>query len=124
MTAGWRRTDCVVRMICALALVFLAFAHLPAIAAPAAPGQSAEYMLPDGTFASLCLTHSGDENPIVAINCELCCLTPTAYVPPPQAGMSHYLDLVSVANPLFAAQGVPRGHAIERPRSRSPPEFV
>lgn len=124
MTAGRRKIDRAARLLCAVALLFLSFAHLPGFAAPSGPGQSSEYMLPDGTFASLCLTHSSDEKPVAALKCELCCLTSAVYLPLPSGGASQSLDLVSLANPLFAVQGVPCGHAIERARARSPPEFV
>lgn len=113
-----------VRVLCALALLFLSFAHLPAFATASMPGQTAEYRLPDGTFASLCLTHSGDEKPATALICDLCCLTLGTYLSLPQGGKWQALDLESLSNPLFALQAVEQGHGRERPRSRSPPQVV
>jgi hypothetical protein len=68
----WMKRAVAVRLVCALALFMLGFSgSLPAVANPGP--YSAEYMLPDGTFASLCLPseeeHGGHSD---GKHCDVC----------------------------------------------------
>jgi len=72
-----------VRAFCAIALVFAAFAHRPAIANYPSDFDITAYMLPDGTIPVICLTDS-EGNPIHsghAGDCEFCRIASTFAVP-------------------------------------------
>ncbi len=80
-----------VRMLCALALVFVAFAHQPVIAAPSDQIDLAAYTLPDGTVPVLCLPGSGDQDPHKSAyhgnSCEACRLSASFILAtPPHSG--------------------------------------
>ncbi|WP_394691829.1 hypothetical protein [Hoeflea sp.] len=82
-----------VRIICALALLMVAFAHQPpavSVKLPAYAGVDfAEYILPDGTLPDLCLTgedhgsHHGKSN-----HCEACRISASADLPLPFSDVS------------------------------------
>ncbi|OJF93330.1 hypothetical protein [Pararhizobium antarcticum] len=80
-----------VRMLAALALLFLSFAHQPVTAGVLPPQIAAAYVLPDGSIADICFGLDGlsgdhghgqhDEGR--APFCEACRLAATALLPPP-----------------------------------------
>ncbi len=79
-----------VRALCAIALVFVGFAHqLPAAAAnDLSPAALAQYVLPDGTLPTLCVTvtdDSGKEHGKIAhLNpCEACRIGASVLLPQP-----------------------------------------
>jgi len=79
------------RMLAALALLFLSFAHQPVIARVLPPQIAAAYVLPDGSVAEICFGldglgaeggrggHHDGRAPV----CEACRLSATAILPPP-----------------------------------------
>ncbi|MCA1405079.1 hypothetical protein I6F26_11950 [Ensifer sp. IC3342] len=81
-----------VRLIAAFALVFLSFAHKPAFSKTLGPAATADYLLPDGTFADICFGTDGvdhdagqDKAPQIAPVCEACRLAGSVLLPaPPQ----------------------------------------
>ncbi len=80
--------QCMVRIICALALLFVGFAHKPpAIISPIPLSEIAEYTLPDGTLSVLCLP--SDESKFkhdphdIGSGCEACRLTGAVLLPAP-----------------------------------------
>jgi len=79
-----------VRLIGALALVLVAFAHrLPMPAAGAVPDIQA-YAFPDGSLPIICITGPADEAPQQArhaLPCDACLITASALVPQP-AGLA------------------------------------
>lgn len=82
-------------MLCALALVFVAFAHQPVSAASAQPDLSA-YTLPDGTLPVLCLTDSGDTDHHKSAwhgnGCEACRLSASVILPVPPAASDQKIE--------------------------------
>ncbi len=81
--------QCMVRIICALALLFVAFAHKPpAVAGPSIPlNEIAQYTLPDGSLQVLCLpsedgTVKHDQHD-AASGCEACRLAASVLLPAP-----------------------------------------
>ncbi len=82
-----------VRLLAAIALVFLSFAHKPALATGTDAALAAEYRLPDGSYADICfgsegVDHKGDKSPSIAPICEACRLAASVLVPePPQASV-------------------------------------
>jgi len=114
-----------VRILCALALLFVGFAHKP----PVVNGHGipsteiAQYVLPDGTIADLCLT-SEDAKPHPHgqqswTGCEACRLTASALLPMPADGFGMPLrrQIARVApirgdafsRRLFPPNALPRG---------------
>ncbi|NLS01550.1 hypothetical protein HGP17_32350 [Rhizobium sp. P38BS-XIX] len=79
-----------VRILCAIALVFVGYAHqVPALAASElSPAELAQYVLPDGTLPTLCVTvddGSGKEHGKIAhLNgCEACRISASVVLPTP-----------------------------------------
>ncbi|MBY5529328.1 hypothetical protein [Rhizobium leguminosarum] len=79
-----------VRIICALALLFVGFAHqVPAFAKDSlSPAALAQYVLPDGTLPTLCITvvdNNGKEHGKVGhLNpCEACRISASVLLPQP-----------------------------------------
>lgn len=72
-------------MLCALVLVISALLQQPAVATPVATAAAA-YVLPDGTFADLCLTSHDDadgKGGTKGHGCQSCCLVAPADLPTP-----------------------------------------
>jgi hypothetical protein len=70
------------RMLCAMLLVFLGFAHKPIVASAASLPASASFVLPDGTVASLCLPgHDGAKDSHVDRGCDACRLASSIALP-------------------------------------------
>jgi hypothetical protein len=77
-----------VRMLCALALLFVGFAHRPPALADRTADFSA-YLLPDGTLPSLCITvtDGGGKDPsdhhLHGQGCEACRISASVLLPAP-----------------------------------------
>lgn len=111
------------RALCALALLFVSFAHQPpAFAAAAAEGFSAAYMLPDGTLPDLCLSndvHDPDGKAAVKTGCEACRLSASLLLPQPSADCARVVhaapavfppqQLAGLSFPVFSPHAPPRG---------------
>ncbi|WP_416796818.1 hypothetical protein [Ciceribacter azotifigens] len=112
-----------VRMFCALAVLSLAFAHKPP-QVMAASIENASYVLPDGSYADLCVGDVAVKHPSASGFCEACILAAATLLPaPPEEGwlLSAFASLDN--QPVF------EGHylgpeSVERPRSRAPPVFA
>ncbi|GGA88701.1 hypothetical protein GCM10011491_15630 [Brucella endophytica] len=81
-----------VRFLCALALVLIAFAHKPIDLGPGNGYDLAVYTLPDGTVPILCLPsgddddHGGHDNHFYGQGCEACRISSAIDCPvPPKA---------------------------------------
>ncbi|AKI01404.1 hypothetical protein IMCC20628_02708 [Hoeflea sp. IMCC20628] len=76
-----------VRMLCALSLLLVAFAHKPLISSAAASAYAgvnvADYVLPDGTLPDLCLDGEGTGKHGVASPCEACRIVSSVDLPSP-----------------------------------------
>ena len=78
-----------VRIMCALALLFVGFAHqFPAFAKDSlSPAALAEYVLPDGTLPTLCVTVDGtskEHGKVGHLNpCEACRINASVLLPQP-----------------------------------------
>lgn len=97
-----RRSDIAgfaLRALCVLALLFVSFAHRVPAAAAASDGFAAEYVLPDGSFAGLCLSgdaHGPDGKVLFKPGCEACRLSASLLLPPPP------LDGLPILHPVTA----------------------
>ena len=92
----WNNWRMAVRMLCALALVFVAFAHQPVSAAPALDDLSA-YTLPDGSLPVLCLTDTGNKKDHHktawhGTGCEACRLVSSVILPVPATVASSKIE--------------------------------
>ncbi|MBB3134961.1 hypothetical protein FHS26_002699 [Rhizobium pisi] len=111
------------RMLCALSLLLLGLAHQAPRAADSAAYQAGAYMLPDGTFASLCVTVKDDDGKTAAFrpNCEACRLSASVILPTPDAGCWLERKLASFVNSPIETSAVAGASAVSRPNSRAPP---
>lgn len=77
-----------VRMLCAIALFCVGFAHKPPSIESAIPlSEIAAYILPDGTVPVLCLFHHDEtgkhQSPDFGNGCEACRITASIILPAP-----------------------------------------
>ncbi|MDF1632811.1 hypothetical protein [Mycoplana sp. MJR14] len=76
-----------VRILCAIALLFVGLAHQPPAAAMVGDQRLdlAAYVLPDGTHADLCLSGDGshDDEPMPAELCDACLIASAILLPAP-----------------------------------------
>ncbi len=112
-----------VRMMCALAVLSLAFAHKPP-QVMAAVLETASYVLPDGSYADLCIGDVAVKHPAASGFCEACILTAASILPaPPDEGWL-LSAFASLDNEPVVADAGPGPESVERPRSRAPPAFA
>ena len=71
------------RILCAVALLSVGFAHNPVMAFAATANQAAAYQLPDGSFAELCTVNDLDQHKgkMSDHGCEACRLTTSTLIP-------------------------------------------
>ncbi|AGS22032.1 hypothetical protein [Rhizobium etli] len=114
------------RMLCALGLLLLGFVHQAPQAIASDGYDAAAHMLPDGTFASLCVTVKEAEGTTVGFkpNCEACRLSASVILPMPDAGSWLERKLASLANALIETAAVAGVSAVSRANSRAPPSLI
>lgn len=113
-----------VRILCVLALLFVGLSHKPpAIANPIPASELAQYVLPDGTMATLCLPsedgkarHGSHDQ---GSGCEACRLSASFFLPLPTdvAGKPVRHEIARIILPrseafyrqLFPPNSAPRG---------------
>ena len=96
------------RMLCAVALLFVGFAHQPVSASQPGIFELAEYVLPDGTIPDLCLDGmvDGKEKHAAPLKCEACRIVGGLLLPAPanlsgvRLAFRHVSPLPSVAEAL------------------------
>ncbi|AWM25053.1 hypothetical protein N181_14180 [Sinorhizobium fredii USDA 205] len=115
-----------VRLLAAIALVLLSFAHKPSLALRADAALAAEYRLPDGSYAEICfgtdgVDHQGEKSPAIAPICEVCRLAASVLVPePPQASVPADAGNWRAEQPLTEIQVAPAPLRL-LPPPRGPP---
>ncbi|MBB4478209.1 hypothetical protein [Rhizobium etli] len=114
------------RMLCALSLLLLGFAHQAPQAAASDGYDAADYMLPDGSFASLCVTVRDTGGKTVAFkpNCEACRLSASVILPTPDAGSWLERKLASLGNAPIEIAAFAGASAVSRANSRAPPSLI
>jgi hypothetical protein len=94
----WNDWRLAVRILCALALVFVAFAHQPVSASPASAIDLAAYTLPDGSVPVLCLDGEVDQGAHKSSwhgnGCEACRLSVSVILPVPLTASSLKIEPV------------------------------
>ena len=85
MTRGMTRWAACLRILCAVALLFVGFAHRPAVATQPDAFELAQYVLPDGTIADLCLNDmvDGKAKHVAPVKCEACRIAGAMLLPAP-----------------------------------------
>ena len=86
MTRRMTRWAACLRILCAVALLSVGFAHRPAMAADAPSAvELAQYVLPDGTLADICLNDmvDGKHKPAAPAKCEACRIAGSLLMPAP-----------------------------------------
>ncbi|TCU11950.1 hypothetical protein [Rhizobium sullae] len=119
-----RNAGMLTRILCALSLLMLGLAHqAPQAAAADADYNNAAYVLPDGTYASLCMnvTDSGDRTVPQKPGCEVCRLSASVILPVPDAGSWLNLEFATLHKPPVDTNTPIGVQAVERPKSRAPP---
>ncbi|WP_340160009.1 hypothetical protein [uncultured Hoeflea sp.] len=114
-----------VRMLCALSLLLVAFAHKPLVTSAAASGYAgvdiADYVLPDGTLPDLCLGGEADGHHSGPTHCEACRIFTSVDVPSPVDGF--VVNLLSPAQHMTSWRNDRLVRSILRPDAspRGPP---
>lgn len=85
MTRGMTRWAACLRILCAVALLFVGFAHQPAAATQPSVFELAQYVLPDGTITDLCLNGmvDGKVKHVMPGKCEACRIGSAMLIPQP-----------------------------------------
>ena len=86
MTRRMTRWAACLRILCAVALLSVGFAHRPVMAANApSAAELAQYVLPDGTLPDLCLDGmvDGKEKHAAPLKCEACRIVGGLLLPAP-----------------------------------------
>lgn len=111
------------RIFCAIVFLSVGFGHRAPVAL-ANNVQSVAYMLPDGSFADLCIADSGRKHASPVADCEACRLAGATLLPEPSDQswlISRFASLGEVAS---VATTVHSSHLLDRPRLRGPPLSV
>lgn len=123
MTANLTRATLYLRILCAVALVSLAFAHKPPQVL-AAIIETTALQLPDGSYADLCIGERGTSIPgVPAGKCEACLLGGQTVLPPPSDCSWLIASFASLENRPVSDKAVPVASPVAQPRSRGPPAF-
>lgn len=123
MRRGMTRWAICLRILCAVALLSVGFAHRPAVAGQPDAFSLAQYVLPDGTLPDLCIGDrvDGKAKHVAPAKCEACRLGGAMLLPEPSdlAGVRLAFRHVSALPPAEEAQRTRR----ERPGAppRAPP---
>lgn len=118
--------DLPARILCALILVFSVLAQPPAGAAMPVMPEMAAYVLPDGSFADLCLT--GHDTPdgkggTSSHACQSCCLAAPVALPTPQALQGRLLSGIYAPSQLAVELLLARPVLLAGLGPRAPPPF-
>ncbi len=118
-----RPATILLRIFCAMVFLHVGFGHR-APAALANDIQSVAYVLPDGSFADLCIADSGQKHARPAADCEACRLAGAILLPEPSDQswlLSRFTSLGEIAPDETTVRS---SHLLDRPRLRGPPLSV
>jgi hypothetical protein len=96
-----------VRILCAMALLFVGFAHqIPVIHAASGVVDVSEYVLPDGSLPVFCITDNGDDGADhgkmrMVHGCEACQMAASIVLPIPSDAPGYRVSI----SPVVAFQG-------------------
>ncbi|MBW9062028.1 hypothetical protein JNB71_01745 [Rhizobium herbae] len=132
MAGAGRQWQMMVRVLLALALLFLSFAHQPAFARQLAPEMAANYVLPDGTIADICfgsegVDHNGPRNAShegVVPLCDYCRLAASIALPTPPSDAYLILRVAAPAEGRADFPAIFVEYPRTLPQSRAPPVSI
>jgi hypothetical protein len=111
------------RIVCAVLLLSLGFAHRPVVSLGAPDVKQAAFALPNGQFADLCITAPGETQPAKAVwhGCDACRIAGGALLPPPPSALA--IGALVAAECMFPPGTARHISDIRRPGSpvRGPP---
>lgn len=115
-----------VRVLCAIALLSVGFAHKVPVVFPeqVAPAELAAYVLPDGTLPDICLTMehgSDDQDHAYSGDCEACRLSATILLPQPADMVGERIALAGEPSFIPRADALPRLVLAPNASPRAPP---
>ena len=113
-----------VHILCAVVMLSLGFAHKPAQAVAPFDSFDSAYLLPDGTYADICVEGTSHELPGPGLVCEACLLASYILVPTPDNASWLVASFDWLSNPLVSHVAVAGSKAVARPNSRGPPLTV
>ncbi|MEW9616138.1 hypothetical protein AB3G45_20180 [Shinella sp. S4-D37] len=115
MTRRTQRWAACLRILCAVALLFVGFAHRPASATAPTALELTQYVLPDGTLPDICLNDmvDGKTKHVTPVKCEACRIAGAMLMSAPAD-----LDGAVIAFRRFAA--LPLVEEALRPRRERP----
>lgn len=123
MRSKTRPAMMILRIVCAMVFLSLGFGHRAPVAVAADP-QSFAYMLPDGSFADLCIADHGRNHTKPTGECEACRLAGAVLLPPP-SDQSFLIGQFATLGEIVPTESTVRsGHLLDRPRLRGPPLSV
>lgn len=120
------------RIFCATLMLSLGFAHKPALAIAPAVVLDESYRLPDGSFAEICLGHTGGSNAShtkdgpahsgdAILFCEACLLASSILLPMPDTEGWLKTDFAWLDNRLSSDWSFRSVLTIQKPAARGPP---
>ncbi|CCM79302.1 hypothetical protein [Rhizobium mesoamericanum] len=124
---GSRLTEWLVRVICAIALLFAGSSYqAPGItSSAAAAAEFAQYILPDGTLPVICTDGSkgaaGHHDKSHARGCEACRISPSILLPLPDASKIAVLRISTRTAPPTMVEGRREGPHPPNKGPRAPP---
>lgn len=111
------------RMMCAFALLSLAFAHKPP-QVMAIAYATVSLQLPDGTYADMCIGDTAIKHPLVRQFCDACRLASSTLLPLPDDGAWLLSRFTSLENQLGEPRNLPERRTTLRQRARAPPAIA
>ena len=117
MGKGRKTSGITLRIVCAMLLVFLGFAHRPFVSSAQAQDLAA-YVLPDGSIASLCLPdQDGKQGKHVDPGCEACRIASSAAMPLPPLDAGEIVRRTAIVTFVVSPE---RFHRLNFPPSAPP----
>lgn len=112
-----------VRILCAVALLSVGFAHQPAVANTAEPTEFelAQYRLPDGTLPVLCITERTPDGKAYLPGCEACRIAAAALLPLPPTDILAHLGFITPDVPAPTSEAFHRQLYPPNTGPRAPP---
>lgn len=115
------------RILCAVALLFVGFAHQPVIATAdeISPIELAQYRLPDGSLPILCITYRDADGKVhgkaYAPGCEACRIASAAMLPTPPSEICERLASARTETVVTRAEAFHRQLYPPNTGPRAPP---
>lgn len=123
MSRSWNGKAIVLRMLCAVALLFLGLAHRPAVEIARPDPAVLAYQLPDGTAPDLCVPQGSEKHIVSYPACDACRLAASVILPPAPADIAY---VVPRDAPVYSSpETVVVVHRADRATlARGPPSFL